>query len=110
MKLDEFIAATLVDVSRGLREANRQIAADWQDAGRTPLESPYFSLLHKRDAADRGVKFNVAVTAASKLAGTGKGSVEVLSLVSIGGDVSREKAHEEVSRVEFIVHVEQLIF
>jgi hypothetical protein len=115
MDLGDFVAATLVEIAKGLRRANDTLNSPELRAVGLPDDgqrTTYFSLVPKTSAADRTVAFDVAVTASNKVAGTVEGKTDGLVRV-LGADLSAnasgEHAHESVSRVAFRVNVEFLI-
>ncbi len=110
MDLESFVATTLVQISNGLRRANRDVRESWEIEGRELLDRQYFMLLPTSTAAgDRTVEFDVAVTASAK--GDLKvGAKAGLWVADANAESTGTLAHERVSRVRFHVHVEQSIF
>lgn len=109
MDLETFIATSLLQIANGLRRANVDIGASLEAEGRETIDRKYFMLYPQSDAADRAVEFDVAVTAKSeaKVGGKAKASLWVADAeAGARGSHSQEK----MSRVKFLVHVEQSIF
>ena len=101
IELSEFIRNALVQIAKGVREANDEL----KDPGKHQYE--VYNLRHNigDSAKIPGVKFDVAVTAASRQ--TDKAGFFV-ALVNIGGgaDTEKSKEGERVHRIQFEVGVE----
>lgn len=101
IELSEFIRNALVQIAKGVREANDEL----KDPNKQQYEV-YNLRQNKGDSAMiPGVKFDVAVTAASRQ--TDKAGFFV-ALVNIGGgaDTKKSKEGELVHRIQFEVGIE----
>lgn len=101
MKLDEFITETLLNVRKGIHDANTQIK---RDNPSSDVPNCYFLRPGSAQENGAGIEFDVAVT--TKLEGDGKAGGRVsLSVVEAtfgsGGAVSKESA----SRIRFVVTI-----
>jgi len=101
VQLGDFIRNTLVQIAKGIREANEEL--------KNPEKDQYevFSLRHNKGDSAKipGVKFDMGVTAASGQ--TDKAGFFV-ALVIIGGVANTEKSKEGevVRRIQFEVGIE----
>jgi hypothetical protein len=101
LELDKFIAETLRQIRRGLKQANTEAKAD-----NPKPDAPNYFLLRPGSQQERGagIEFDVAVT--TKAEGKGKAGAKVrLAVVEadVGGGGSA--ARESPSRVRFTVTV-----
>lgn len=104
MNLDTFIAQSLTQIVRGIATANQQLVADeLRDEAARP-----FLLKHgsEKDAGS-GIEFDVAV--AVKSASEAKGSVTAKILQVFDADMTAKGSlsKENVSRIKFVVFVNQ---
>ena len=101
IELSAFVRNALVQIAKGVREANDEL----KDAAKRQYE--VFSLRHNKGDSAKipGVKFDVAVTAAS---GQKDKAGFFVALVNIGGGADTEKSREGemVHRIQFEVGVE----
>jgi len=101
IELSEFIRNALVQIAKGVREANEELTNPEKQ------EWEVFNLRHNKGDSSKipGVKFDVAVTAASGQ--TDKAGFFV-ALVNVGGGANTEKTREGeiVHRIQFEVGVE----
>lgn len=98
IELSEFIKSTLVDIARGVREANNSLK---ESSGQ---QDSYFTLLGNRGDNSKipGITFDIAVSASKNQ--KDKGGFMV-ALATIGGGASTEKgsAGEVAHRIKFEV-------
>jgi len=94
MELREFITTTLLAITEGVDEANKQ--------------SPRFSLSSKthdyKNVLGEDVEFDVAVVADRTREKAGKGSVGI-SVVSLGGETHSSEASHDSHRLKFRVFI-----
>ena len=101
MELEEFIRITLVQIMRGVKAAQVDWAATGSGGG---VISPAWG--GPEDHANRvqEVKFDIAVTAATKTEGGGSGGIKVLAL-DVSGKASRAVENSTVSRIAFSIPI-----
>ena len=101
IQLSDFIKNVLIQVANGVRKAN----AELKDPAKNQFE--VFSLRHNKGDSSKnpGVKFDVAVTAAS---GQKDNAGFFVALVNIGGGANTEKTKEgEIAhRIQFEIGIE----
>ncbi|MBI3570633.1 MAG: hypothetical protein HY082_05965 [Gammaproteobacteria bacterium] len=101
IELSDFIRNALVQIAKGVREANKEL--------QNPEKNQFtvFNLHHNVGDSSKkpGVKFDVAVTAAS---GQKDKAGFFVALVNIGGGANTEKSKEGevVHRIQFEVGIE----
>ena len=101
VQLSEFVKDVLMEIARGVRDANEQL--------KNPEKQQYevFSLRRNKGDSSKipGIKFDVAVTAASQQ--KDKAGFFV-TLVNIGGGANTDKAQgdEMVQRISFEIGVD----
>jgi len=101
IELSEFIRSALIQIAKGVKEANDEL--------KNPAKNQFevFNLRHNKGDSSKipGIKFDVAVTAAS---GQKDKAGFFVALVNIGGGASTEKSKEgEVAhRIQFEVGVQ----
>ena len=101
MEIDEFVRESMLQIFKGLREAQKAINDQGPGAG---VVNPKWG--EDKDFADytSKVEFDIAVSASSQKSGSGSAKLQVLSLeVGGGGEAKFEKG--SVSRVAFSVTV-----
>lgn len=100
--LSDFISNALIQIAKGIRAANAELIS----AEKNQFE--VFNLRDNRGDSSKipGVKFDVAVTAAS---GQKDKAGFVVALVNIGGGASTEKSKESeaVHRIQFEIGIKQ---
>jgi len=71
------------------------------------VTSPVWETGEKIDWKDyaQPVEFDVAVTTADKLSGTGKGALKVLSVVDLGAEGSKSHERSNLNRVKFSITI-----
>ena len=104
MQLDKFISEALVQILKGIESANNQ------QTGNKPIDDAPKPFLLKPGAAKEsgtGIEFDLAVTIKSEAAGKASSKAKILSVVEaeIGGDGAT--SNEQVSRIKFMVYVNQ---
>ena len=101
IELSEFIRNALIQIAKGVKEANDELKNPEKD------QFEVFNLRHNKGDSSKipGIKFDVAVTAAS---GQKDKAGFFVALVNIGGGANTEKSKEgEVAhRIQFEVGVE----
>jgi hypothetical protein len=101
IELSEFIRNALIQIAKGVREANEELKNPEQQ------QWEVFSLRHNKGDSSKipGIKFDVAVTVAS---GQKDKAGFFVALVNIGGGANTEKTKEGelVHRIQFEVGVE----
>ena len=100
MELDKFIEETLINIQRGIKNANIKIAKDEGKQERTNGEMQYM-LNGPQQGRKDGIVFDVAVTVTSEKSTDGGGKINVASVVSLGGGKSVSGSEEHVSRIKF---------
>ena len=101
IQLSDFISNALVQIAKGVREANAEL--------KNPEKNQFevFSLRHNKGDSSKipGVKFDVAVTAAS---GQKNKAGFFVALLNIGGGANTEKTKEgeAVHRIQFEIGIE----
>lgn len=98
MELREFVRTSLVDIMRGIQDAQHEIYADPTAKGAV---NPAFGRL--RDTMEK-VTFDVAVTAGSEASGEGKGGINVMA-ANLSGKVAGKLHDSSVSRLTFSVPI-----
>jgi hypothetical protein len=100
MELGQFVEEALVQIVKGIREANDKL-----EPGKEKAAQPFF-LHHSLGDHPQAphIEFDVAVTTQSKGGGGAKVNAK-LHVVSVGLDGSYTGAKESVSRVKFSVVV-----
>lgn len=99
MELDEFVTTTLIQVMKGVKNAQQQWAAEMQGGG---VINPSFGELK---TIVQEVKFDVAVTAGKKTETGGGGGVKVFAAADISGKVNHSTENSTVSRIAFSVPI-----
>lgn len=88
MELKNFITKTLIDIRKGLNEANSAID-----------DNPY-SLNSGSGAISPSIKFDIAVTVSDGTEGEGAGKINVFA-ANLGAKANFKLSHETVSRIQF---------
>jgi len=99
VELKDFIKGSLVEIAEGIREPNEAYKASM---GEENIFHLWPSL--GKDAGEKGIHFDVAVTTEKE--GGAKGGISVLG---IDAGVKRQTANESVSRIQFTVAVKLFI-
>jgi len=101
MELEEFVQNSLVPIMRGIMSAQK----DWDSKN-----SGYGVISPAWDGPDdfrnrtQEVKFDVAVTAATKTEGGGSGGIKVVAF-DVSGKISHSAENAVVSRISFTVPI-----
>jgi hypothetical protein len=106
VELEEFIRTSLLQIMKGVKTAQTEWAADGS-GGRVSgggVINPSWGGPDDFPNRVQEVKFDIAVTAASKTEGGGGGGIKVLS-VDLSGKVARSAEHNTVSRISFTVPI-----
>ena len=101
MELDKFIAETLADIRKGIRDANEEAKGE---NPKPDAPNSFFLRPGSKQELGAGIEFDVAVT--SKAEGKGSAGAKVrLSVVEadLGGGGTASK--ENVSRIKFTVTI-----
>ena len=98
MELDDFITTTLLSIKKGIRNANTKIAED--DGKKLGIDA---TIQYEIDRGNKGIKFDVAVTASGEKAVEGGGKIQV-AVMNIGGSGSSSSKEEHVSRISFEIN------
>jgi len=91
MELNEFITKILVDVSLGIKNANKKV--DGQ---------PFIIESYKRENERGYISFDIGVTASEKKENGSSGGIQV-QFLNIGGKNNREESKENYNRIKFFV-------
>ncbi len=102
MELDTFIRDTLIQIQKGVKEANIAIAENEGKAVRTNGEMQYMVNANRNSEKDGGISFDVAVTVTSEKTSGGGGKVSVVG-ISIGGEKAKTATEQNISRIKFKV-------
>lgn len=100
MELNEFIRKTLVDIKRGIHEANLELA---KEEGKTLGEGvsvQYVMESLERERKEGYIAFDVAVTVSEENSKIGGGGIKV-AVASLGAEIESSAAQEKVSRIKF---------
>lgn len=98
MKLDEFIKNVLVDINKGLNEAEKMTGKKYH--------------IEISSNGKRGVNFDIAITVIDSKTESAEGSakagfIQVLG-AGVGGKVENKEESSKVSRIQFTVYVPNL--
>lgn len=106
MDLDSFIKETLIQIAKGIKAANEELADDRKKPdGSDPPKLFLLSPGNKQEQGN-GVHFDVAVT--SEKAGEGKGGAKFkLAVVEAELGGGNKTSEQTVSRIKFSVNVNQ---
>lgn len=96
MQLDEFVKATLMQVVKGVSDAQQEAA----ELGAVVNPRPEEGYGQRRETS---VAFDVALTVTGASAGEVGGKLAVASMFSFGGKTSESDSRQETSRVQFDV-------
>lgn len=97
MELEDFITTTLQGIKKGVRNANIKIAEN--DGKKLGIDE---TIQYEIDRANKGIKFDIAVTVSGERATEGGGKIRVAVVeVGVGGNSFAKEEH--VSRISFEV-------
>jgi hypothetical protein len=103
VELEEFIRNSLLQIMKGVKTAQTEWAAD--GSGGHVSGGGVINPSWGASGRVQEVKFDIAVTAASKTEGGGGGGIKVLSVVDLSGKVVHSAEHNTVSRISFAVPI-----
>ncbi|MBX4197848.1 hypothetical protein KW782_00770 [Candidatus Parcubacteria bacterium] len=98
MELEDFITTTLLEIQRGIRNANIKIA---KEAGKKLGVDE--TIQYQIDRGNKGIKFDVAVTVSNEKGGEGGGKIKV-AVIDVGGSKTTASKEEYVSHITFEVN------
>lgn len=101
MELEEFVKSSLVQIMKGIMSAQKEWATTSSGYG---VISPAWDGPDDFRNRTQEVKFDVAVTGASKTEGGGAGGIKVVAL-DISGKIDRSAEKSIVSRISFSVPI-----
>ncbi|MBV7412942.1 hypothetical protein [Aeromonas sp. sif2433] len=96
MQLDEFVKATIMQVVKGVKDAQEEAA----EYGAVVNPRPNGGYGHPRETP---VAFDVALTVTGTSSGEVGGKVTVASFLTLGGKATESDARQETSHVKFEV-------
>lgn len=104
MQLDKFISDALTQILNGISTANEQITG-----GKSIDEAPKPFLLKPGAAkeAGTGIEFDLAITVKSQSSGKTSAKAKILSVVEAEIGAGDAASKEQVSRIKFMVYVNQ---
>jgi hypothetical protein len=101
MELEEFVHSSIVQIMRGIKSAQEEWDTNASGYG---VISPAWDGPDDFRNRIQEVKFDVAVTAATKTEGGGGGGIKVVAL-DISGKISRSAEKNTVSRISFSIPI-----
>ncbi len=106
MDLENFISETLVQISKGVLDANRRVSTS-EGKKSTGADESLYSLSPGQDqGGGKGVHFDVAVTTQTSDEGQGGAKMKLAVFeANLGGKL--KSSEQAVSRVQFSVAVDQ---
>ncbi|MCP4552954.1 MAG: hypothetical protein GY834_13145 [Bacteroidetes bacterium] len=99
--LSDFISTTLIEITKGVKEANTKLGDADNNAHRV-----YELRSTRDDAKTPGIKFDVALSATGIQKDKG-GFVVALASIGGGANTEKQKGHEQQHRIQFEVGVNQ---
>ena len=100
MELEEFIKTTLLNIKKGIREANSKIAKEnGLELGKDQNAQQYQINGH---GMSKGIKFDIALIVTKEKGADGGGKIRV-AVLDIGGKKTSASKEEHVSRISFDV-------
>lgn len=106
MDLKTFVETTLYEIVQGVADSQAKVAAlggAVNPSGSLSQQHPSLMGFTATDQRFYAVSFDVAVTAASEVGGTGGAKLQVASFISIGGSAEAKATSQSLSRVQFVV-------
>lgn len=104
MELEEFIRSSLIQIMGGMTAARE----DWQKKkdkiSGDGIICPAWGTSDDHKNQVQEVKFDVAVTAATKTEGSGSGGIKVVAL-DLSGKIGHSSENSTVSRISFSVSI-----
>ena len=102
MNLQNFIKETLLQIQRGIRDAQGEFHTVETDRG---VICPHFNAINALEKSDAQlVEFDVAVTVTESTERGGDGKLNV-AMVSLGGKKQHLSETESVSRIKFAIPI-----
>lgn len=96
MQLDEFVKTTLMQVAKGVKDAQQEA----EELGVVVNPRPEEGWGRRRET---NVSFDVALTVSDTSAGEVGGKLTVASMLSFGGKTTETDLRQETSRIQFEV-------
>ena len=96
MQLDEFVKTTLMQVAKGVKDAQQEA----EEMGAVVNPRPEEGWGKRRETS---VSFDVALTVSDTSAGEVGGRLTVASMLSFGGKTTETDLRQETSRIQFEV-------
>lgn len=96
MQLDEFVKTTIMQVVKGVKDAQEEAAELGAVVNPRPKEG-------WGDRRETSVSFDVALTVSDTSAGEVGGKLTVASMLSFGGKTTETDLRQETSRIQFEV-------
>jgi hypothetical protein len=97
MELEKFITVTLLNIKKGIQNANIKIA---EDISKTLGDDE--TIQYQIDREGKGIKFDIAITVSNERNLKGGGEIRV-AVLNLGGGKSSDSKEEHVSRISFEV-------
>lgn len=98
MQLDEFVKATLMQVVKGVKDAQQEA----EEFGAVVNPRPEEGWGRRRETS---VSFDVALTVSDTSAGEVGGKLAVASMLNLGGKKTETDLRQETSRIQFEVAI-----
>jgi len=105
MTLQEFVTETLLQITRGVAEAQKGNSNIAPNVEVRPGNSDALLVAGRMSFVAFPVEFDVAVTVTDKTAAEAKGAIAIVQVFSAGGGKSTTLEHSSVSRIKFSVPV-----
>lgn len=106
MELQEFIAQSLLQIARGVSDANNVLAPERKKPDGSDLPKLFLLPPGAEKEEGTGVFFDVAVTARTE-SDKGAGAKASLAVVQVDVGGKQVATSEQVSRISFAVHIGQ---
>ena len=104
MELDTFIEQALTQILKGIAEANNKVT------GGKPIDEAPKPFLLKHGGSKgtgTGIEFDVAVTIKTERGSKGGAKANLLSVAEINAGGQTSNTNEQISRIKFVVFVNQ---
>ncbi len=106
MELETFIKETLVQISKGIKSANDELAPSRKKDDGTDLPKLFLLSPGKKQDLGSGVHFDVAITTKTNDEGSGGAKVKLAIFeADLGGKL--KSSEQAVSRIQFSINVNQ---
>jgi hypothetical protein len=106
MELQEFVTQTLLQIVRGISDANNVLEPERKKPDGTPLPKLFLLPPGVKQDGGHGIHFDVAVTARNE-SDKGAGAKASLSVVQFDVGGKQVATTEQVSRINFSVQIGQ---